>query len=146
MRQERRQSIGFERGRFRGRPLLVTAPHNRLQQWQHLFGDEPDEPVSLRLRGRLDQPVANDGQVAGDLREGGHQTRSGFGVGLHAEMAYYETPAGARVFSAGVLDFPAVLYTAPGVVMLDNLWRHMLEDLPGEEEPPEEPPDEPKPS
>jgi hypothetical protein len=69
-----------------------------------------------------------------------------FGVGLHAEMAYYETPAGARVFSAGVLDFPAVLYTAPGVVMLDNLWRHMLEDLPGEEEPPEEPPDEPKPS
>jgi hypothetical protein len=61
-----------------------------------------------------------------------------FGVGLHAEMAYYETPAGARVFSAGVLDFPAVLYTAPGVVMLDNLWRHMLEDLPGEEEPPEE--------
>ena len=69
-----------------------------------------------------------------------------FGVGLHAEMAYYETPAGARVFSAGVLDFPAVLYTAPGVVMLDNLWLHMLEDLPGEEEPPEEPPDEPKPS
>jgi hypothetical protein len=62
-----------------------------------------------------------------------------FGVGLHAEMAYYETPAGARVFSAGVLDFPAVLYTAPGVVMLDNLWRHMLQDLPGEEEPPEEP-------
>jgi hypothetical protein len=61
-----------------------------------------------------------------------------FGVGLHAEMAYYETAAGARVFSAGVLDFPAVLYTAPAVVMLDNLWRHMLEDLPGEEEPPEE--------
>ena len=29
--------------------------------------------------------------------------------GLHAEMAYYETAAGARVFSAGVLDFPAVL-------------------------------------
>ncbi|HEY7344456.1 MAG TPA: N,N-dimethylformamidase beta subunit family domain-containing protein [Gaiella sp.] len=62
-----------------------------------------------------------------------------FGLGLHAEMAYYESPAGARVFSAGVLDFPAVLYTAPGAVMLDNLWRHMLEDLPGEEEPPEEP-------
>ena len=32
-----------------------------------------------------------------------------FGPGLHAEMAYYETAAGARVFSAGVLDFPAVL-------------------------------------
>jgi hypothetical protein len=48
-----------------------------------------------------------------------------FGPGLHAEMAYYETAAGARVFSAGVLDFPAVLYTAPGAQLLDNLWRHM---------------------
>jgi hypothetical protein len=52
-----------------------------------------------------------------------------FGLGLHAEMAYYETAAGARVFSAGVLDFPAVLYTAPGIRLLDNLWRHMLADL-----------------
>jgi hypothetical protein len=52
-----------------------------------------------------------------------------FGLGLHAEMAYYETPAGARVFSAGVLDFPAALYTAPGIVLLDNLWRHMLGDM-----------------
>jgi hypothetical protein len=62
-----------------------------------------------------------------------------FGLGLHAEMAYYETPAGARVFSAGVLDFPAVLYTAPGIRLLDNLWRHMLADLPGEKQPPEQP-------
>ena len=53
-----------------------------------------------------------------------------FGPGLHAEMAYYETEAGARVFSAGVLDFPAVLYTGPGILLLDNLWRHMLADLP----------------
>jgi hypothetical protein len=34
------------------------------------------------------------------------------------------------VFSAGVLDFPAVLYTAQGMQLLDNLWGHMLEDLP----------------
>jgi hypothetical protein len=54
-----------------------------------------------------------------------------FGPGLTAEMAYYETPAGARVFSAGVMDFPAVLFTAPGVTLLDNLWEHMLEDRSG---------------
>ena len=53
-----------------------------------------------------------------------------FGVGLNAEMAYYETPAGARVFSAGVLDFPAIVLYPAGMRMLDNLWRHMLEDLP----------------
>jgi len=50
-----------------------------------------------------------------------------FGLGLNAEMAYHETPAGARVFSAGVLDFPAVLYTPQGMQLLDNLWRHMVE-------------------
>ena len=50
-----------------------------------------------------------------------------FGLGLNAEMAYHETPAGARVFSAGVLDFPAVLYTPQGIKLLDNLWRHMTE-------------------
>jgi hypothetical protein len=53
-----------------------------------------------------------------------------FGPGASAEMAYYETASGARVFSAGAMDFPAVLFTDPGVRLLDNLWRHMLEDLP----------------
>ena len=67
-----------------------------------------------------------------------------FGPGVTAEMSYYETPAGARVFSAGAMDFPAVLFTETGVTMLDNLWRHMLEGLPGAEEEPE-PPEPPQP-
>ena len=62
-----------------------------------------------------------------------------FGPGVTAEMAYYETPAGARVFSAGVMDFPAVLFTDVGAKLLDNLWRHMLEGTPGSEPPPEPP-------
>ncbi len=63
-----------------------------------------------------------------------------FGPGVTAEMAYYETAVGARVFTAGAMDFPAVLFTAPGVTLLDNLWRHMLEGLPGSEEPEPQPP------
>ena len=63
-----------------------------------------------------------------------------FGPGVTAEMAYYENDAGARVFSAGAMDFPAVLFTAPGVTLLDNLWRHMLEGLPGSEESEPQPP------
>jgi hypothetical protein len=50
-----------------------------------------------------------------------------FGVGLNAEMTYYETQSGARVFSAGVLDFPAILLYPPGMRLLENLWNHMLE-------------------
>jgi hypothetical protein len=47
------------------------------------------------------------------------------GPGLHAEMTYYETPAGARVFSAGALDFCGSVTFWPVRKLLDNLWRHM---------------------
>jgi hypothetical protein len=50
-----------------------------------------------------------------------------FGSGLHAEMAYYETPAGARVFSAGALDFGGSVHLWPMRRMMENLWRHMSE-------------------
>ncbi len=53
-----------------------------------------------------------------------------FGPGLSGEMTYYETTVGARVFSAGVLDFGGSATFWPINRMLDNLWRHMLEDLP----------------
>jgi hypothetical protein len=53
-----------------------------------------------------------------------------FGPGLHAEMAVYETPAAARVFSAGVLDFASSAASWPVRRILENLWQHMLEDIP----------------
>lgn len=53
-----------------------------------------------------------------------------FGPGLNAEMTYYETAAGARVFSAGALDFGGSATFWPVRRMLDNLWLHMLEDVP----------------
>ena len=53
-----------------------------------------------------------------------------FAPGLHAEMTVYETEAGARVFSAGVLDFGGSATFWPVRRMLENLWRHMLEDVP----------------
>ena len=48
-----------------------------------------------------------------------------FGPGLTGEMAYYETEQGARVFSAGSLDFGGSITFQPVWRMLDNLWRHM---------------------
>ena len=53
-----------------------------------------------------------------------------FGPGLSAEMAYYETDAGARVFSAGVLDFCGTVHWEPMRTVVDNLWRHMVSDVP----------------
>ncbi len=49
-----------------------------------------------------------------------------FGPGIDAHMTYYETAAGARVFSAGTLDFSGSVLFAPIDRMLLNLWNHML--------------------
>ena len=54
-----------------------------------------------------------------------------FGPGLSGEMTYYETPAGARVFAAGTLDFGGSATFWPMTRMLDNLWQHMLAGHPG---------------
>jgi hypothetical protein len=48
-----------------------------------------------------------------------------FGQGVNAEMTYYETPAGARVFNAGALDFTGSILFEPMRTMLENLWTHM---------------------
>jgi N,N-dimethylformamidase beta subunit-like, C-terminal len=45
-----------------------------------------------------------------------------FGPGLTAEMTYYETPSGAKVFAAGALDFGGSASTWPVEKMLENLW------------------------
>ena len=58
------------------------------------------------------------------------------GPGKSAEMTYYETAAGARVFAAGALDFGGSASFWPISRMLENLWKHMLEDLPPAPAPP----------
>ncbi len=48
-----------------------------------------------------------------------------FGEGLTAQMAYYETAAGAKVFAAGTLDFGGSALTTPVTTILDNLWARL---------------------
>ena len=48
-----------------------------------------------------------------------------FGPGLTAQMTYYETPAGAKVFAAGTLDFGGSATTWPTRRMLENLWKRL---------------------
>ena len=49
------------------------------------------------------------------------------GPGLNAQMTYYETPAGSRVFSAGVLNFggQALLWPETGM-LLENVWQRLV--------------------
>jgi len=48
-----------------------------------------------------------------------------FGAGISAQMSYYETPAGAKVFAAGALDFGGSATFWPVKRMLDNLWARL---------------------
>src|SRR5262249_25496131 len=48
-----------------------------------------------------------------------------YGPGITAQMSYYETPAGAKVFAAGTLDFGGSATYAPMKQILDNLWAHL---------------------
>jgi hypothetical protein len=48
-----------------------------------------------------------------------------FGPGLTAEMTYYETPAGAKVFAAGAMDFGGSATFWPVRRMLENLWQRL---------------------
>jgi hypothetical protein len=47
------------------------------------------------------------------------------GPGKTAEMTYYETAAGAKVFDAGAINFAASATTAPVSTMLENLWNRL---------------------
>ncbi len=47
------------------------------------------------------------------------------GPGVTAQMTYYETRRGAKVFDAGALDFVGSALTFPVDHLLLNLWRHL---------------------
>jgi hypothetical protein len=49
-----------------------------------------------------------------------------FGPGLSAQMTYYEHPSGAKVFSAGVLDFGgSIAWCPPARRLVENVWRRL---------------------
>jgi N,N-dimethylformamidase beta subunit-like protein len=47
------------------------------------------------------------------------------GKGRSAEMTYYETPAGAKVFDAGAINFAATATQQPVSTLLENLWTRL---------------------
>jgi hypothetical protein len=47
------------------------------------------------------------------------------GAGKTAEMTYYETAAGAKVFDAGAINFAATATQAPVSTLLENLWARL---------------------
>ena len=47
------------------------------------------------------------------------------GPGSTAEMTYYETPRGAKVFAAGTLNFAASIDEPPAAQLVENVWARL---------------------
>jgi hypothetical protein len=47
------------------------------------------------------------------------------GPGRTAEMTYYETPGGAKVFAAGALDFTASIGDPTVAHLVENVWARL---------------------
>jgi hypothetical protein len=48
-----------------------------------------------------------------------------YGPGFTAQMTYYETPAGAKVFAAGAFSLAGDLWEPEVGLLLANLWQHL---------------------
>jgi len=53
------------------------------------------------------------------------QIKDTFGPGKSAEMTYYTTTGGAKVFSAGAINFGGSAQLPVVSLLLTNLWRHL---------------------
>jgi hypothetical protein len=51
-----------------------------------------------------------------------------FGTGHAADMTYYETPGGAKVFAAGAFTIAGAVWWKDVGTVLENLWRHLGDD------------------
>jgi hypothetical protein len=94
-------------------------------QW--LFAGTGLQPGSTFARGGIEVDTttgASPGSVE-VLAEVPHLV----GPGVAAQMTYYETPAGARVFAAAA-DMTKALAQRPVQRLLANLWRHLADDEP----------------
>ena len=128
--------------RFRdlGRPEAAIEGEQYLD-WNH--GVYPNEPYTVTDAASVPWLFAGTG-----LHDGSHFGRFGieidaraassppgtyvlaaipdiFGPGETAEMTYYETRSGGKVFSAGVLNFAGSVENRPMSRLMANLWAHL---------------------
>ena len=87
--------------------LLGRAPQ---ADFEVVVRGEDGRPIVIR-----NEPLLDDGTPMPDL----------LGPGKTAEMTYYETAAGAKVFDAGAINFASTATTAPVSTLLENLWARL---------------------
>lgn len=111
--------VGWSKNQFRNRPYVVVGASN----------------ASWFFRGSGLRNGSRWGVYGIEIdQRGAHSPRrdvvlariaDAFGPGRSAEMTYYTTPRGAKVFSAGVMNFGGSALFPAVSVMLENLWARL---------------------
>jgi N,N-dimethylformamidase beta subunit-like, C-terminal len=144
-----------KRGRTMRRIALwrdVGRPEAGLGGVQYLASDQGGRQAPFVVRDAAAVPWLWEGTGLGEGDTFGHQV-GGFGTEIDArtrrsprrtrvvaeipdifgrrrtaEMVYYETRSGARVFSAGALDFCGSIGIYPMRLVFENVWRRLAPD------------------
>jgi hypothetical protein len=111
--------VGWNHNRYRNRPYVVTGA--RAAPW--LFeGTGLENGDSFGNYGiEINQLTAASPPGTAVLA----QIKDTFGPGKSAEMTYYTTTGGAKVFSAGAINFGGSAQLPVVSLLLTNLWRHL---------------------
>ena len=110
------QYVDWNHDRYPNQPYRIVGVHARavVVRGNRLAQRRP--PRALRDRDRCPH-----GAIAA-RHAGARQDRRCVGPGKSAEMTYYETAAGARVFAAGVINLGGSALWPDVRRLLDNLW------------------------
>ncbi len=132
--------IGRTKWQELGRPPAALTGSDYVDWWQRRYPSRPYVVVGTRSAPWLFAGTGlRDGSAFGSFgievdatsADSPRSTRvlariaDIFGPGRSAEMTYYETNRGARVFAAGVMNFGGGARHAPVSSLLENLWRHL---------------------
>lgn len=113
------QLVGWNENRYRNAPYVVTG--RQLAPW--LFAG-----TGLRNGDRFGSfGIEIDAHTSASPR-GTHvlaRIPDAFGPGRSAEMTYYTTPRGAKVFAAGAFTLGGAALWPAVAPLLDNLWREL---------------------
>ena len=115
------QYVDWNHGRYPNRPFTVV-------------GVKQDEPWLFRNTGLADgaqfgvygiEVDATAAELARGTQRSGARSRTSSAPARAAEMTYYTTPAGAKVFSAGVMNFGGSALWPVVSVMMQNIWTEL---------------------
>jgi hypothetical protein len=106
-------------GVYKSRQYIARGVHRApwLFAGTHIRNGEPFGWWGIELDGRVARSPRSTVVVANMARA--------FGTDRAAEMTYYETPAGARVFAAGAFTLGGAAATWTSARLLENLWRRL---------------------